>query len=268
LIAGTKTKLRPVRAECYGATRPQQGRAANEDAFWIGGSRRVGAGASWPGDAGAEWKIIARPPVVALCDGAGKAQLAAQKALRLFGKLYREAEPEAIERFPTWAGWVRVLDSALLGGAQSTFLAAAVIGDRVVGACVGDSRAYLIDREGRASIVAGAGGQVKAGSGREWAQLGAGAVGRALGFANAATKYRLGSGRAQPVPIHLRLQPRDVLLLLSDGAWSPLSLERLHRAVVGAALKHFSEVPQAVLDAACRTGRADDMTAVAVRVMR
>jgi len=36
--------------------------------------------------------------------------------------------------------------------------------------------------------------------------------------------------------------------------------------VVGAALEHFSEVPDAVLDAASRTGRADDMTAVALRL--
>ena len=88
------------------------------------------------------------------------------------------------------------------------------------------------------------------------------------GADGAAGKFRLGSGRAQGSPIHLELAPRDVLLLLSDGAWTPLSPELIRRAVVGAAMKHFSEVPQAVLDAASRTGRADDMTAVALRLRR
>jgi len=206
--------------EAYAATRPQEGRSANEDAFLVD---TVGT------------------PLIALCDGAGNAERAAKKVLRLFRKLFEEATPEELVRFPTWASWVRVLDSSLLGGSQSTFVAGAAVGDRVVGACTGDSRAYLIDRDGNARILA---------------ENGNGSTG----------KFRLGSGRAQAAPIHFQLQPRDVLLLLSDGAWTPLSLELLRRAVVGASLKHFSEVPQAVLDAASRTGRADDMTAVALRV--
>jgi len=209
-----------MNVECYGATRPQQGRSANEDAFLITG------GAT---------------PLVALCDGAGNAEMAAKKVLRLFRKLFEEAAPEDVERFPTWASWVRVLDSSLLGGSQSTFVAGAVLGDRIVGACAGDSRAYLIDRDGNCKILTD-------------------------GSQGPASKLRLGSGRAEPSPIHQLLQPRDVVLLLSDGAWTPLSPELIRRAVVGAALNHFSEVPQAVLDAASRTGRADDMTAVALRL--
>ena len=206
--------------ECYGATRPQQGRSANEDAFLIAG------GAT---------------PLVALCDGAGHAEQAARKVLRLFRQLFEEAAPDDILRFPTWTSWMRVLDTSLRGGAESTFVAGAVVENRFVGALAGDSRAYLVDRAGNCRILTDNG-------------------------SGATKKLRLGSGRAEASPLHLQLQPREVVLLLSDGAWTPLSLELLRRAVVGAALKHFSEVPEAVLDAASRTGRTDDMTAVALRL--
>jgi len=207
--------------ECYGASRPQEGRSANEDAFLVSSEAT---------------------PLVGLCDGAGNAEQAARKVLRVFQQLFNETTPADLERFSTWTGWVGLLDSALLGGAQSTFIGAAVLDRRVVGVAVGDSRAYLIDRDGNIRILTGADG--------------------------AAGKARLGSGHARGEPIHLELAPRDVLLLLSDGAWTPLSPELVRRAVVSAALKHFSEVPQAVLDAASRTGRADDMTAVGIRLRR
>lgn len=58
----------------------------------------------------------------------------------------------------------------------------------------------------------------------------------------------------------------DMVLLLTDGAWAPLGPYFLRRAVVGAAGRHFSEVPQAIIEAAARTGRADDMTAVTLRL--
>ena len=204
--------------ECYAATRPQEGRSTNEDAFLIANEGT---------------------PLVALCDGAGNAEQAARKVLRLLRRHYSQADQGSIDRFSTWARWVGLLDSALLGGAQSTMVAVAARGRRVVGVAVGDTRAYLIDREGDVQILTGADG--------------------------AAGKARLGSGRAQGSPIHLELAPRDVLLLVSDGAWTPLSPELLRRAVVSAAMRHFSDVSQVVLDAASRYGRADDMTAVAMR---
>ena len=107
----------------------------------------------------------------------------------------------------------------------------------MLGAYVGDRQAYLIDRDGECQLLT-----------------------------QEASKFRLGSGKAQASPIHLRLEPREVLLFLSDGAWTPLSLFQLNRAVASVALTSFAEVPQAVVDAASRTGRADDMTVVALRV--
>ena len=56
------------------------------------------------------------------------------------------------------------------------------------------------------------------------------------------------------------------MLLLTDGAWTPLSSYLLEKAVRGVLLQHFSDVPGAVLDAAGRTGRWDDMTVVALRL--
>jgi hypothetical protein len=62
------------------------------------------------------------------------------------------------------------------------------------------------------------------------------------------------------------LRPREIVLLMSDGAWSPLSLYALRRAVGQTLGGHFSDVPGAVLSAAGRTGRWDDMTVVALRL--
>ena len=176
-------------------------------------------------------------PFAAVSDGAGNAEQAARRVLKLFALWVREATLGEILLPKTWATWVRQLDSALLGGAESTFLAVAVVGEQVVGASAGDSQAYLLGAEGGLQFLTAS-----------------------------ADKARLGSGTVKPFPIHATLQPRDILLLMTDGAWTPLSSPYLlEKAVRGAALQHFSDVPGAVLDAASRTGRWDDMTVVAVR---
>ncbi len=206
----------PSRWECVAASRPQDGRTANEDSFL------VGRGAV---------------PFAALCDGAGNAERAAKRALGLFGKLIAEATPAQIAQPEAWAGWVRLLDSALLGGGQSTFVALALADGQIVGACAGDSRAYHFTRDGAGSILT-----------------------------ESAPKFRLGSGRAQAFTFAAPTRRGDLWLLLSDGAWTPLGLYGLRRAVAAAATRHPSELPGAILDAASRAGRADDMTAVAARV--
>ncbi len=90
------------RVECCAATRPQQGRSQNEDAFLIGRGDR---------------------PFAALCDGAGNAERAAKRVLALFEKLLNEATQDQVTAADTWAKWIKLLDSSLLGAAQSTFLA-------------------------------------------------------------------------------------------------------------------------------------------------
>ena len=122
------------------------------------------------------------------------------------------------------------------GGAQTTLIALAVGEGRVLGAAAGDSRVYLWNRRGEMRIV------------------------------NEGTaKARLGSGAAAPVPIHLPFERGDTLLLMSDGAWSPLSLARLTSIVAKGALAPLAELPEAILREAGRAGRGDDMTVVAVR---
>jgi serine/threonine protein phosphatase PrpC len=113
--------------QCYGATRPQQGRSQNEDAFLIRTGDR---------------------PFAALADGAGNAERAAKRILTMFEKLLGEATPDQIEDAGTWAKWVKLLDSSLLGGAQCTFVAATVEGHEVIGIFAGDSRLYHLTQEG------------------------------------------------------------------------------------------------------------------------
>ncbi len=206
-----------MRVECCAASRPQQGRTQNEDAFLI----HRGA-----------------VPFVALCDGAGNAQLAAKRVLTLFEKLVAEECVEELVDAVNWKRWAKILDSSLLGGAQSTFISLAVVGQVATGVCVGDSRAYLIDRDGRCQI-----------------------------STEGAAKQRLGSGAINPFSLRFSLNSRDILLLMSDGAWTPLNLGLLQRTVMGAAVRHFTEIPGAILDVAGRAGRADDMTVVALRLV-
>jgi len=132
--------------ECFAASRPQEGRSTNEDAFLLA--------------------LRADPPWVAVCDGAGQAQQAARRVLRLFERLIAEAESQAVTAFPTWARWVRTLDSALREGAESTLVAVATLEDRIAGTCVGDSRAYLWSRDGELRILTDGASRFRLGSRR------------------------------------------------------------------------------------------------------
>jgi len=150
-----------MKVECYAASRPQQDRTTNEYAFLV---------------------IREGIPFAVVCDGAGNAEQAARRIVRLFELWVREATLGEILLPKTWTSWVRQLDSALLGGAESTFLAVAVVGDQVVGASAGDSQAYLLGAEGRLQFLTAS-----------------------------ADKARLGSGTVEPCPIRATLQPRDIL---------------------------------------------------------
>jgi hypothetical protein len=66
--------------ECFGASRPQQGRTANEDAFWIGHGP---------------------VPVAVICDGAGNAQQSAQRAITFFQKLWASSTEDQIRAVDT-----------------------------------------------------------------------------------------------------------------------------------------------------------------------
>lgn len=127
------------------------------------------------------------------------------------------------------------MDASLAGGSQTTFVGVAALDGRLVGASAGDSKAFLVNEHGCREI-------------------------------SGSRSPRLGSGEAEPAPIHERLQPRDVILLMSDGAWTPVSPSAVQRVVMAQALQHFSDLPIALLDLAGKHGRIDDMTVVALRV--
>lgn len=203
-----------MRVEAYAASLMQDGHRANEDAFVI--LREGGTVAC-----------------AALCDGAGNAQGAARRALRQFELLFKAATPEEIASPAAWHGWTKVLDSTLMGAAESTFVAAAPAGDRFVGVCAGDSRVYLRTRAGELHILS-----------------------------DGANKKRLGSGQTAPFPFSAPAARGDMILLMSDGAWTPFSLPRLKEAIARGATLHLSERPSALLELASRTGRYDDMTVV------
>ncbi len=204
--------------ECYGATCIQTGHKANEDAF-----------------------VIEREPLphAAVFDGAGNAEQAAHRVARFFKALISDQSAKAGD-VAAWANWVRLMDSQLMGGTQSTFVGVAVPDvdeGLVVGAYAGNSRAYLVGEDGVRLVTA------------------------------ESSPGRLGSGHAQGKTFSLKLRPYDILLLMSDGAWVPFgSTYLLQKTVSSALVRHFSEVPQAILDAATPAdGPVDDMTAVALR---
>jgi serine/threonine protein phosphatase PrpC len=125
----------------------------------------------------------------------------------------------------------------LLGGAECTLAAVSMVGAEARGVVVGDSRIYLLPEDGGCRPLA-----------------------------EPLSKARLGSGEVEPTPVRHKMAPHDLLLLVTDGAWTPLGSTRLERAARKAAFGHLSDVPAAILEAAGQRGRADDMTAVAIRL--
>lgn len=207
-----------LKVECYASSLKQNGYSANEDAFIV----------------------IREPvPVVAVCDGAGNAEQAARKTLKLFQLWLRDVSSTQILESETWIKWVKMLDSALLGGSESTFLAAAVLNEQIIGVSAGDSRAYMVGSDGGCRFLTAS-----------------------------SNKMRLGSGEVKPFIFSLTPKHKDIVLLMTDGAWTPLSPYLIERTTRKAALEHFSEVPVALLNAASKIGRWDDMTVVALRLMR
>jgi hypothetical protein len=57
--------------------------------------------------------------------------------------------------------------------------------------------------------------------------------GRCHILSEGASKQHLGSGALQPFTFRLTMNARDTLLLLSDGAWTPLTLYLLQKACDG-----------------------------------
>ncbi len=165
-----------------------------------------------------------------VCDGAGNAQRCASSVVNHFSRHLASGALEA-DRFPAWRSWLKTMDATLLGGPQTTFVGVVLRAGQLYGACAGNSRAYLIGEAG-------------------------------VRILTEESSPRLGSGRVEPTAIHVRLAPRDVVVLMSDGAWTPLSMAAIQRGVASAATKHPSDLPSTLLDLAGARGRGEDMTVV------
>lgn len=169
-------------------------------------------------------------PLAAVFDGQGNAEGVAKKAARQLGRLYMDGGGQL-----DWMKTTKLLDSHLMGANKSTMVAASITGDAPCICCVGDSRAYMI-RNGQASILT-----------------------------ECAGKQQLGSGNITPLIKELAVQDRDLLLLMTDGAWTRFSLYLLAQTV----MKNFAnppELPNSILKQAARGGICDDMTVAAMLV--
>lgn len=198
--------------EIYGASKPQDGRRLNEDAFLI---------------------LRGDIPVVVVCDGAGNAEQSASKIIKNFQGLLQKVTREELMVFQNWRKWVSFLDANLMGGHQSTFTALAVLDDRIVGANIGDNRVYRFDTNGAVKIIT-------QGSG----------------------KKRLGSGEAEPFPIHSAINNKEIISVMTDGTWGPLSIQRISNLYRQRLSIHPADLPDKFLQEAGKNGRGDDMTIV------
>src|SRR5712692_9777639 len=169
-------------------------------------------------------------PLAAVFDGQGNAEGAAKKAVRQLERLYTDSRGKL-----DWIKTAKLLDSHLLGANKSTMVAASLAGDALSICSVGDSRAYLI-RNGQASILT-----------------------------EGAGKQQLGSGNIAPLVKELAVQDRDLLLLMTDGAWTRFSVYLLAQTVMKS-LMNLPELPDAILRQAAKGGVSDDMTVAAILV--
>ena len=169
------------------------------------------------------------PPFLAIADGAGAAEGVARRVLRGFERWTVETPAEEIATFAPWSRFVQTTDLGMAGGGrEATFAALAFLEDRIVGVVVGDSRIVLWRRDGDLDLVS-----------------------------EGAPKWRLGSGVAQPWPIHLPFERGDVAMLLTDGSWTPLARGRLRSTVARSVVEAFPELPERLLREASRGGRGD-----------
>jgi len=168
-------------------------------------------------------------PLAAVFDGQGNAEGVAKKAARQLERLYTDSRGKL-----DWMKTAKLLDSHLLGANKSTMVTASLAG--AVSICaVGDSRAYLI-RSGQAIILT-----------------------------EGAGKQQLGSANISPLIKELAVQDRDLLLLMTDGAWTRFSLYLLAQTVMKS-LMNLPELPDSILRQASKGGICDDMTVVAILI--
>lgn len=180
-------------------------------------------------------------PYAAVLDGAGKAGQIAARVAQMLEHALTEVTLQAAALDATWRSLVRRLDMQAgsgSGGATTTVVLAAIVGDEAVVTSAGDSFAVYVPLDGAARIL------------------------------SETSKRRLGSGEAKAHVARVKLAARDVLVLASDGLLG-LGLQGVDRVVRAATTRTVEEVPELLLaGAAQRGGLSDDATTVAIRCGR
>ena len=161
----------------------------------------------------------------------------------------------------------RVLGAAAndpeLEGMGTTLVAALEVGDELLIASVGDSRAYLLDRSGFRAIT----------EDQSWVNE----VGRPLGLNEEALRTHpmrhvltmaIGAGVALEINYYhdIRLEPGDMLLMCSDGLHGVVEEERIVAILRGGAPNQpLEEKCRELIEAARGAGGPDNITAVLLR---
>ena len=161
----------------------------------------------------------------------------------------------------------RVLDAAAhdpeLEGMGTTLVAALEVGDELLIASVGDSRAYLLDGNGFRAIT----------EDQSWVNE----VGRPLGLNEEALRTHpmrhvltmaIGAGVALEINYYhdIRLEPGDMLLMCSDGLHGVVEEQRIAGILRGGAPDQpLEEKCRELIEAARGAGGPDNITAVLLR---
>lgn len=161
----------------------------------------------------------------------------------------------------------RVLDAAggdpALEGMGTTLVVALEVGDELLIASVGDSRAYLLNHTGLRAIT----------QDQSWVNE----VGRPLGLNEEALRTHpmrhvltmaIGAGAALEINYYqdIRLQPGDVLLMCSDGLHGVVEEERIE-AILREPNQALEQKCRGLIAAARDAGGPDNITAVLLRAV-
>ncbi|HET9621460.1 MAG TPA: protein phosphatase 2C domain-containing protein [Kofleriaceae bacterium] len=253
----------PLAFEVVGASDIGHVREHNEDHFLVGDLEH-----QHTVDVGEPWRAVAeRGPLLVVCDGMGgvdggevASELAAQVTWREMKRTPATRDPEVFARLLRRA--VRVANHDVhamaarepaLRGMGTTLSAAGVVGDRLVLATVGDSRAYVLR--------AGALVQVTQDQSLSSALIDAGHTENEAAYAGGAILQALGvADDVEPSLSIIELRRGDRVLLCSDGLHGLVGDPAL--ALLLSEPHTVSEAVRLLVAAARAAGGSDNITAV------
>lgn len=72
----------------------------------------------------------------------------------------------------------------------------------------------------------------------------------------------MGSGETDPYPIYNIMEKNEIVSIMTDGAWSPLSLSKIMGLFRKRLNFHPADLTEKFIEEAIKYGRYDDMTVV------